>query len=100
MRCDPLALIDSDECMSYLFGDPVDSTLLYKASRDGWDAIDFHKLVDGVEGTLVIVKNSLGRVFGGFTDVAWSSENVGNIRGVSNSFLFYFEGDELFKLDH
>jgi len=45
--------------------------LLYRASRDGWTAADFHLMCDGKGATIVVVKSSDGYIFGGYTDVAW-----------------------------
>ena len=48
--------------------------LLYRASRDGWDVKDFHRLCDGKGATLVAVRSTDGYVFGGYTgDFSWSS---------------------------
>ena len=46
-------------------------SLLYRASRDGFKAIDFHTKVNGVQNTLTIVKTTNGYVFGGFTTSDW-----------------------------
>ena len=47
--------------------------LLYRGSKDGWDAKDFHSLCDNQGPTVTIVKSSAGRVSGGFTTVSWTS---------------------------
>ena len=47
--------------------------LLYRGSRDGWKAEDFHKLCDNQGPTVTLVKSSAGRVSGGFTTVSWTS---------------------------
>jgi len=63
-----------------------DPKLLYRASRDGWEAKDFHDKCDGKGGTVVVVKSDEGYVFGGYTDVSWTS-GLG-FRSSSESFLF------------
>ena len=45
--------------------------LLYRASRDGWDASDFHGMCNGKGATVTVVKSSGGYIFGGYTGVAW-----------------------------
>ena len=45
--------------------------LLYRGSRDGWEAKDFHRLCDNQGPTLTIVKSSVGRISGGFTTIPW-----------------------------
>ena len=45
--------------------------LLYRATRDGFRAFDFHSKSDGFLNTLTIVKSTNGYVFGGFTTQSW-----------------------------
>ncbi len=40
--------------------------LLYRCSRDGYSALDFHNACDGCKNTLVIVKDTEGDIFGAF----------------------------------
>ncbi len=48
--------------------------LLYRASRDGFQAKNFHSNVDHKPNTIVIVKpKNLDCVFGGLSSVAWDS---------------------------
>ena len=49
--------------------------LLYRASRDGWQAQDFHSRCDGKGATITVIKSSGGFVFGGYADVPWHSQN-------------------------
>mmetsp|Transcript_17878 Transcript_17878/g.26134 ORF Transcript_17878/g.26134 Transcript_17878/m.26134 type:complete len:272 (+) Transcript_17878:82-897(+) len=64
--------------------------LLYRASRDGWDATLFHEHSDGKGATIVLVKTTEGYIFGGFADVAWSAplSVFGNYKSSKDSFLF------------
>ena len=49
-------------------------TLLYRGTRDGFEARDFHSKCDGQSNTLTIVKAKGSEfVFGGFTSVSWYS---------------------------
>jgi hypothetical protein len=47
--------------------------LIYRASRDGFRAEDFHQKCDEKFNTLVLVKSTNSNVFGGFSGRAWSS---------------------------
>ena len=49
--------------------------LLYRGSRDGMAAADFHRLCDGKNDTISVIKDSKGDVFGGFADKAWSMQS-------------------------
>jgi hypothetical protein len=62
--------------------------LLYRASRDGWTAHDFHRCCDNRGPTLVIVQSEENWVFGGYAAASWNS-NGHNIQSAGNtSFLF------------
>jgi hypothetical protein len=47
--------------------------LLYRATRDGFGAKDFHQKCDNFKNTLVIIKSTSGNIFGGFTSKPWNS---------------------------
>ena len=47
--------------------------LLYRASRDGFEASSFHAKCDNQPRTLTIIKTARGYIFGGYTAVAWDS---------------------------
>jgi hypothetical protein len=50
--------------------------LIYKATEDGFAAIDFHRQCDGKSPTMTIIKSKTGGyLFGGYTAVQWSSDN-------------------------
>jgi hypothetical protein len=44
----------------------VDLQCVYKASRDGWSAIDFHESVDSRGSALVVCLSKSGKKFGGY----------------------------------
>ncbi len=50
--------------------------LLYRGSRDGFAAADFHRLCDDKGATLTVVQTPQGWVFGGHASVSWSSNNM------------------------
>ena len=49
--------------------------LLYRGTRDGMAAADFHRLCDGKNDTISVIKDSNGDVCGGFADKAWSTKS-------------------------
>lgn len=53
--------------------DRVDLQRVYKASKDGWSAVDFHKCVDGRGSGLVVALTSSGKRFGAFNPIGWMS---------------------------
>lgn len=61
--------------------------LLYKGSKDGFNIQTFHTKCDKKGATLTIIKTKeTGKIFGGFMDQAWSSEDT-NINS-EKAFLF------------
>ena len=51
--------------------------LLYRGSKDGWAASNFHRLCDNKGPTVTLVKSSAGRVCGGFTTLSWTTNKSG-----------------------
>lgn len=86
--------VSFDELLSGTNIDPardnVDLTCVYKASRDGWSAIDFHNCCDDRGSGLVVVLSQSGKKFGGFNPLGWqSSDDYGNTNG---AFLWFSKG--------
>jgi hypothetical protein len=83
-----------------LFGDfkRKQFTLLWRGSRDGFAADDFHGRCDGHANTLTMILDTKGNIFGGFTPVEWESRrwnerngdeaNTWKCDGSLQSFLF------------
>ena len=72
--------------------------LLYRGSRDGMTAADFHRLCDGKSDTISVIKDSNGNVFGGFADIAWAMQS--SYVKSKKSFLFSLKsslGNEVVK---
>jgi hypothetical protein len=69
----------------FSFGDKW--TLLYRGSRDGFGARDFHAKCDNHSNTFTILK-ALGSsyIFGGFTSINWDCS--GQFKSDPNAFLF------------
>jgi hypothetical protein len=49
--------------------------LLWRGSRDGFTAHEFHRRCDGRANTLTLISDTDGNVFGGFTPVKWESDS-------------------------
>jgi hypothetical protein len=48
--------------------------LLWRGSRDGFTAQEFHHRCDGRANTLTLIADTKGNIFGGFTPVKWESD--------------------------
>jgi uncharacterized coiled-coil protein SlyX len=73
---------------------PTDKwSLLYRGTRDGFGAADFHAKCDGHSTTLTIVKaKASSNIFGGFTSAAWDCSNTS--KSDPNAFLFSLTNED------
>ena len=60
--------------------------LLYRASRDGFDASSFHAKCNAEKPTLTIIRTTNGCIFGGYASIAWDS--TGGYKADSHAFIF------------
>ena len=60
--------------------------LLYRGTRDGFQAKSFHAKCDHQPSTLTVFKSSKGFIFGGYTAVAWDSGE--DYKTDPNAFIF------------
>jgi hypothetical protein len=63
-------------------------TLLWRGSRDGFGATDFHGRCDGHPNTLTVIADMKGNIFGGFTPVKWKDWGRFKADPSLKSFLF------------
>jgi hypothetical protein len=62
-------------------------TLLYRGTRDGFGADDFHSKCDNHSNTLTIVKPKISSyIFGGFASITW--EKSGGFKSDPSAFMF------------
>jgi hypothetical protein len=84
---------DTTQLLSWLNG-KSNWRLIYKASRDGFRASDFHYCCDNKGETVSIICTTANYLFGGYTDVSWTSTN-GQHSNSAQSFLFAFRSHSL-----
>jgi hypothetical protein len=48
-------------------------SVLWRGSRDGFGASEFHDRCDGHANTLTVILDTKGNIFGGFTPLKWES---------------------------
>jgi hypothetical protein len=89
----PLLLIDStiltsdeETNLQSLAGFTGSLLLLWRGTRDGFDASTFHSKCDGKTNTITIIKSTLDYVFGGYASIAWDSTS--GYKTDSNAYLF------------
>lgn len=61
-------------------------SLIYKGTRDGFDAAAFHNRANNQGPTMTIIRSTDGYIFGGYASQAWTSAD--NYTDAANSFLF------------
>ena len=69
-------------------------TLLFRASRDGYSASNFHSKCDGKSNTVTLVETMTGRRFGGFTDDQWDQSS--SYKTGPNGFIFSLDNNEIY----
>lgn len=70
------------------FSDSQKWKLIYQGSVDGFSANSFHSKCDQKRNTLVIIKANNSSIFGGYTQEAWSSDNL--YKNDANAFVFNY----------
>ena len=60
--------------------------LIYKATRDGFKAADFHRCCDQKGFMVSIIRSEHGHVFGAYTELHWESSS--SWKNDPNAFLF------------
>lgn len=73
----------------------VDLQCVYKASKDGWSATNFHESVDLRGSALVVCLSKSGKKFGGYSPAGWMSTD--DYIQSNAAFLWFQRGDEAIR---
>ena len=60
------------------------SALIYQATTNGFKAADFHQHCDGKQNVIVMIENTAGERFGGFTAIGFNSTNMNYVNTAIN----------------
>lgn len=82
------AYFEEESAKSRSRAEPLRFELLYRASRDGFKAMDFHKRCDNKGSTLTVVRSSCGAIFGGYANLSWQSNARGRFVTSNRSWLY------------
>ena len=77
-----------------------EATLIFRASRDGWYAEDFHRLCDYRGPTLCLVKAEQDFMSAGFTSIAWKSTGGTNVEDASACVFALTDTLQVFKTNN
>ena len=76
----------------------IDFQLLFRMSEHGTKSEDFHNLCDNKGPTLILIKTTKNRIFGGFTPLHWAKTGSG-IKDPSNqTFIFSLDLNKKFDI--
>jgi hypothetical protein len=75
---------------------PLSLSLLYRGSRDGYDAVNFHKKVDNTNQTVTLVETTAGKIFGGYSDQEWN--DTSGYKDSENAFVFSITNKEKYPI--
>jgi hypothetical protein len=74
--------------LSTRLAEDKDWFLIYRGTKDGFSATDFHRECDKIAKTVTIVKTTNGNIFGGYTDKLWGASSYGHQILDDNAFIF------------
>jgi len=76
--------------------DLLNSSYIFRGTRDGFTAAKFHEKCDKSKPTVTIVQSNFDKVFGGFTDTAWTVTN--NYVNTTGAFIFSLTDKQKYNL--
>lgn len=94
IKLDELSLIE-DEIYKIYQQNITNYKLLFRASRDGFDAKEFHKRCNSKAFTITFIKTKNRRRFGGFTEAKWCG--FINYTNGKKGFVFSLDNKEIYK---
>merc|ERR1712154_139735 len=59
---------------------------IYRASKHGFAAYSFHQKVDNKGPTVIVIRSSIGNIFGGYTSIPWQSS--GSYKFDADAFIY------------
>ena len=77
----------------------INFELIFKMSIHGYSSYDFHKYCDNAGPTLILIKTTKDKIFGGFTPLNWKEENEKGIKFDENDETFIFSLNLMKKYD-
>lgn len=75
----------------------VNLKLIYRATRDGDSATNFHQKCDNKSPTITIIKTEKGRIIGGYTTIPWIKEDNYFIED-KDAFIFSIDSKEKYDI--
>ncbi len=87
---------DKEKMLNFLNKKIENSELIYRGTRDGDLAKNFHEKCDNKGPTLVLCKDKNEQIFGGFTTAEWDS-NQRHSKNDKNAFIFSITNNKKFE---
>ena len=92
---DSIIEFDHNLVKSWLNNKNFKSELLFRKSRDGSTANDFHNKCDNKGITIVFIETTKGYKFGGYTELQWDSKS--QYKTDKSTFIFSFNNNQKYK---
>ena len=70
--------------------------LLYRGSENNFEPGPFHSKCDKIKGTITLVKNNKGFIFGGFTSESWEGNNI--LKKDDKAFCFSINHKKIYEV--
>ena len=70
--------------------------LLYRGSRDTYEASSFHLKCNNIRGTLIIIQTNQGIKFGGFTNETWDGDYL--YKTDNTAFIFSLNNNKIYTI--
>lgn len=70
--------------------------LLYRGSENNFEPGPFHSKCDKIKGTITLVKNNKGFIFGGFTTESWEGNNI--LKKDDKAFCFSINHKKIYEV--
>jgi len=80
--------IEFNLLQKWISTDTSEFELLYRGTRDGFQASKFHEKCDKAKPTITIIKSNHGKIFGGYNDLTWKQEQGTGHHKQAKAFLF------------
>ena len=78
----------------YFFKEIKNVKLLYRASKDGYESYNFHQKCDGKKFTVILIVTDKYKIFGGFTELEWDSND--SFKSGGRGFIFSINNNKIY----
>ena len=78
--------------------DEIEIKLIFKMTENGTDGKSFHKFCDNKGPTLILIKTTKNKIFGGFTPLNWENDAKSKLDESNQTFIFSLNLNKKFDM--